>query len=63
MLVSHNPCYCRDLKEDLNRQFRDKHPDLPPSLTLSKIRALKRQALTGCHKIGVEVSVLFTYKA
>ncbi|KAG5178671.1 hypothetical protein JKP88DRAFT_261391 [Tribonema minus] len=48
----------KDLKEDLNRQFRDRHPDLPPSLTLSKIRSIKRQALAGCHRIGVEATLL-----
>jgi hypothetical protein len=31
----------KQLKDELNRQFRDKHPELPPSLTLSKIRSLK----------------------
>lgn len=37
----------KDLKEELNQQFRDKHPQLPPSLTLSKIRKLKKTALIG----------------
>lgn len=31
----------KQLKDELNRQFREKHPELPPSLTLSKIRSLK----------------------
>lgn len=31
----------KQLKDELNRQFRDKNPSLPPSLTLSKIRSLK----------------------
>jgi hypothetical protein len=31
----------KQLKEELNKQFRDKNPDLHPSLTLSKIRSLK----------------------
>ncbi|CAM9215945.1 unnamed protein product [Phaeothamnion confervicola] len=48
----------RELKEELNRQFRERHPSLPPSLTLSKIRALKRQALLGCYRAGIEVSTV-----
>lgn len=40
----------RVLKDELNTQFREKHPSLPPSLTLSKIRSLKRQALLGCFR-------------
>lgn len=48
----------QDLKEELNRQFRERHPDLPPSLTLSKIRSVKRQALFGCHLVGTEVATM-----
>ncbi|CAM9317546.1 unnamed protein product, partial [Discosporangium mesarthrocarpum] len=48
----------RDLKDDLNAQFRERHPTLPPSLTLSKIRSVKRQALLGCHRAGVEVATV-----
>lgn len=38
MILFVNP---KQLKDELNRQFREKHPELPPSLTLSKIRSLK----------------------
>lgn len=40
----------RVLKDELNTRFREEHPSLPPSLTLSKIRSVKRQALLGCHR-------------
>lgn len=40
----------RVLKDELNARFREEHPSLPPSLTLSKIRSVKRQALLGCHR-------------
>ncbi|CAM9445619.1 unnamed protein product, partial [Sphacelaria rigidula] len=40
----------RVLKDELNARFRENHPNLPPSLTLSKIRTVKRQALLGCHR-------------
>lgn len=44
----------RVLKDELNARFREEHPSLPPSLTLSKIRSIKRQALLGCHRaVGV----------
>lgn len=35
----------RHLKEDLNRFFREMHPDIPSDMTLSKIRTLKKEAL------------------
>jgi hypothetical protein len=34
-----------DLKQELNDQFRQRHEDLDPTLTLSKIRNLKLQLL------------------
>lgn len=40
----------RVLKDELNARFREEHPELPPSLTLSKIRSVKRQALLGCYR-------------
>ena len=40
----------RVLKDELNARFREEHPSLPPSLTLSKIRSVKRQALLGCYR-------------
>ena len=46
----------RVLKDELNARFREEHPSLPPSLTLSKIRSIKRQALLGCHRaVGVGI--------
>jgi hypothetical protein len=35
----------KELQNDLNEQFRQKHPWLHPSLTLAKIRKTKRQFL------------------
>ena len=46
------------LKEHLNEQFRESHPALPPSLTLSKIRSLKKQVLIGCLAMDLEVSTV-----
>ena len=49
----------RDLKAELNEQWREKNPDQPPSLTLSKIRNLKAEALEMCHRVcGLEVSTV-----
>ena len=48
----------RQLKDDLNAQFRERWEELPPSLTLSKIRAVKREALLGCHGAGVEIATV-----
>ncbi|CAM9412182.1 unnamed protein product [Ectocarpus fasciculatus] len=48
----------RVLKDELNTRFREEHPLLPPSLTLSKIRSVKRQALLGCYRAGMEVSTV-----
>ncbi|CAB1097072.1 unnamed protein product [Ectocarpus sp. CCAP 1310/34] len=48
----------RVLKDELNARFREEHPMLPPSLTLSKIRSVKRQALLGCYRAGMEVSTV-----
>lgn len=35
----------KEYKKDLNAQFRQKHPDIPLSITLSKIRNLKKATL------------------
>lgn len=49
----------KQLKEELNKQFRERHPTLPPSLTLSKIRRLKKQAAIACYEgLGVELGTL-----
>jgi hypothetical protein len=48
----------KDLKETLNEQFREKHPQLPPSLTLSKIRNCKKETMLFCVKIGLELSTV-----
>ena len=47
-----------DLKESLNEKFRERHPNLPPSLTLSKIRNLKKETLLTCVSIGIEISTV-----
>jgi Cyclin, N-terminal domain len=46
------------LKNSLNEQFRERHPQLPPSLTVSKIRNLKKSALLGCMALCIEVSTI-----
>jgi hypothetical protein len=46
----------KELKQDLNEQFREKFPHLPASLTLSKIRNLKKKTLLACVQLGIEVS-------
>lgn len=48
----------KDLKETLNEQFRERHPQLPPSLTLSKIRNCKKETLFFGVKLGLELSTL-----
>jgi hypothetical protein len=47
-----------ELKESLNEQFRERHPTLPPSLTISKIRNLKKETLLTCMSIGFELSTV-----
>ena len=47
-----------ELKESLNEKFRSIHPTLPPSLTLSKIRNLKKLVLLSCINIGIEISTV-----
>lgn len=48
----------QDLKLSLNEKFRERHPTLPPSLTLSKIRNLKKVTLLTCISIGIEISTV-----
>ena len=47
-----------ELKQSLNEQFREKHQELPPSLTLSKIRKLKKTLLLICMKLDMEISTV-----
>jgi hypothetical protein len=46
----------KELKENLNSRFHETHPHLPPSLTLSKIRSLKKVALLGCDSLKMEIT-------
>lgn len=45
-----------NLKKSLNEEFRERHPNLPPSLTLSKIRNIKKQVIVFCQSAGIEAS-------
>lgn len=48
----------KELKASLNEQFHEKHPHIPPSLTLSKIRNIKKAVvLIGC-QLDMELSTL-----
>ena len=46
----------KELKDDLNDKFHEQHPELPPSLTLSKIRSLKRMTVNMCISLDLELS-------
>ena len=48
----------KELKQNLNDQFREKFPQLPASLTLSKIRDLKKKTLLACVNLGIEISTV-----
>lgn len=45
-----------DLKNDLNRQFKETHTWLEPEMSLSKIRNLKREVLTSCRALDIEIA-------
>ena len=47
-----------ELKKELNDQFRQKHPDLHPSITLSKIRSLKQNLLDTALTLNIELSTV-----
>lgn len=67
VITSINPMYTfsvlryanhETLKNELNDEYRKLHPWIPFSLTLSKIRNLKREALEYWFKHGLEISTL-----
>ena len=45
-----------EYRKELNEAFRLKHPDLPPRLTLSKIRKIKRLFLDVTKSLDLELS-------
>lgn len=47
-----------DLKKDLNSKFRERFPDLDPSLSLSKIRHLKQQLLDIAVGLQLEIATV-----
>lgn len=47
-----------ELKRDLNDQFRQRHPDIHPSLTLSQIRNLKQCLLDTALALDIELSTV-----
>jgi hypothetical protein len=47
-----------ELKESLNNRFHELHPQLPPSLTLSKIRNIKKAALLACLELDIEIATV-----
>lgn len=47
----------KELKQDLNEQFREKFPQLPASLTLSKIRNLKKKTLLACVNSDIDIEI------
>lgn len=47
-----------ELKRELNDQFRQKHPDIHPSLTLSQIRSLKQHLLDTALELDIEFSTV-----
>jgi len=47
-----------DVKQELNNQFREKHPWLHPSMSLSKIRRIKRLMTTVGRELDIELSTI-----
>ena len=47
-----------ELKRELNDQFRQKHPEIHPSLTLSQIRSLKQSLLDTALSLDIELSTV-----
>lgn len=47
-----------DLKDELNNKWRERHLEQPSSLSLSKIRNLKSEALGVCHRTDIEVATV-----
>ncbi|KAF9936487.1 CDK5 and ABL1 enzyme substrate 1 [Mortierella alpina] len=45
-----------DLKRELNEHFRQRHPTIDPSITLSKIRKIKTDLLTISEELDLEIS-------
>ncbi|KAF9423622.1 CDK5 and ABL1 enzyme substrate 1 [Podila epigama] len=45
-----------DLKRELNEHFRNRHPTIDPSITLSKIRKVKTDILAICEELDLEIS-------
>ncbi|KAG0350035.1 CDK5 and ABL1 enzyme substrate 1 [Podila minutissima] len=45
-----------DLKRELNEHFRNRHPTIDPSITLSKIRKVKTDLLAICEELDLEIS-------
>jgi hypothetical protein len=45
-----------DLKRELNEQFRQLHPDLDPSLTLTQIRKVKKDIYLAAQEMNLELS-------
>ncbi|KAI9033518.1 hypothetical protein DFJ74DRAFT_652715 [Hyaloraphidium curvatum] len=46
----------RELKDEINEQFRSLHPDLDPTLTLSMIRSIKKKVVDVAMEEGLELS-------
>lgn len=44
--------------QELNKKFREKHTWLNGDLSLSKIRNLKRETLTSCQRLNLEVATV-----